>query len=299
MGRGTERLITCLKPGCGYTYKHKRMECKGWKQERLVHIASGECARRVHESRTRAEDKTDGVSMNEVRQMVDDMVAPLYDLLRVQDAKHEELKQRVVARLEARKKRKHYIERDSKPKPWQMARCVEELKLREDLGVVEAFKETMTKEYTHGWSWQVSLSAWFHWLLDQCSCDPILLMSKDYIRYVDHQGVQQVTKLQFFRCFGKFNRWDPLDGFFVGFWYPLVVACKKLTNWNNRIIFDLPCSEQQKRTFDKVWHDGFADIREPNLSMDRAIAQVFYDVLKTRKRQRRELIQDDEKSSPK
>ena len=183
-----------------------------------------------------------------------------------------------------------------------MRKCVEGLLVGE-LPVADTFKETMTKEYSHGWSWEISLSTWFHWLLDQCSADPVLLMAKDDIRFHDESGVRKVTKLQFFRCFGKFKKWDSLDegfdSFFVGFWYPLVGACRKLCHWDNRIIFDLPCSEQKKRTFNNVWHDGFADMREPNLSRDRAITQVFYDVLVARRRQRRTTAQDDEKSSPK
>ena len=302
MGRGTEQPITCATVGCGFVYTHKRMDSKGWQRERLLHVASGQCAKRVNETAAAEVESRQGggVTMKEVLDLVSKLVDPMYDLIRVQDAKHEELKQRVEKRLESRKKRKFYIERDSKPKPWKMRVCIKQLLLVEDLPVVEKFKETMTKEYEHGWTWQLSLGAWFHWLLDQCSADPILLMSKDSIRFHDESGSKNVTKLQFFRCFGRFTKWDPLDegldGFFVGFWYPLVTACRDLTHWDNRIIFDLPCSEQQKRTFDDVWLNGFNEMREPNLSRDRAIAQVFYDVLAFRRANRREQRMEEEKT---
>ena len=41
------RPICCREVGCGYVYKHKRMGGKAWKLERMVHVASGDCAKRV------------------------------------------------------------------------------------------------------------------------------------------------------------------------------------------------------------------------------------------------------------
>ena len=299
MPKNPLRPITCMAPGCGYLYKHKRLEGKGWKRERMAHVASGDCARRVNASVAKdQESRANGMSVEDIKSMVLTLQEPIYELLRVTRAELGDLKHRVEKRLESRKKRKFYIERDSKPKPWKMGTAVKDL-LVLDLDVAEKFKETMTKEYTHGWSWEVSLATWFHWLLDQCSSDPILLMSKDEIRFHNGSGAQKVTKLQFFRCFGRFKEWDPLDeglnSFFVGFWYPLVAACRRLTHWDNRIIFDLPCPEQRKRSFDMVWFNALEDEREPNLTRDKAIAQVFYDVLATRQRQRRAEAQDDEK----
>ena len=297
MGRGAERTITCVNVGCGYTYTHKRMDGKGWQRERMLHVATGQCARRVNASMARdVESRANSmVSRKDVLALID----PIYDLLRVADAKLESLKTRVEKRLESRKKRKFYIERDSKPKPWKMREAVKGL-LASELHVAEAFKETMTKRYAGGWSWQVALSTWFHFILDQCCSDPVLLMAKDEVRFHDDSGQRKVTKLQYFRCFGRYKKWDPLDegldGFFVGFWYPMVAACRKLSHWDNRIIFDLPCSEQARRTFNLIWHDGFAEMREPDVARDRSIAQVFYDVLLARKRQRHADAQDDEKN---
>ena len=56
------------------------------------------------------------------------MMGPIYELLRKLDAKHEALKARVEKRLESRKSHAAYKERASKPKAWNMASCIKELK---------------------------------------------------------------------------------------------------------------------------------------------------------------------------
>ena len=110
--------------------------------------------------------------------------------------------------------------------------------------------------------------------------------------------------MRFFRCYSKAAKrgsghgWDPADegpdAFFIGFWYPLVRACKKMVHWQNWIMFELPISEQAKRNVEAIWHDDMYDQRQPCLQRDRAIAQVFYDVLVERKDMRREARMDDE-----
>ena len=79
----------------------------------------------------------------------------------------------------------------------------------------------------------------------------------------------------------------------------MVQACRGMTHFENRIIFDLPCTEREKREFEvKVFPDNPYE-KEPDLQFDRRIAQVFYDVMQARKAQRHADDQDDEKSSPK
>ena len=294
MGRGCERPITCMTVGCGHVYTHKRMDSKGWKRERMLHVASGDCARRINKSKEKeVASRGTGISRGDVLVMLE----PIYVLLRKVDAKVEELKDRVAKRLESRKSKAYYKQRDAKPKAWKMRDCIKELK-ETDADVVQSFRDIMTKDLDGGWSWQRALQLWFHWLLDQCSSDPILLMAKDEVRYHMKAGVQKATKLRFFRCFAGKKDWDPLDedeGFFVGFWYPLVRACRNMVHWTNWIMYELPITEQQKRQVEVIWHDDRYDQREPNLERDRSTAQVFYDVLAQRKDRRRDARMEDEK----
>ena len=101
------RPITCMTVGCGYTYKHKRIDGKGWQRERMLHVASGECAKRVNETATADAESRQGGGVT--RREVLDLIDPLYDLMRVAAMELEELKHRVEKRLESRKKRKFYI----------------------------------------------------------------------------------------------------------------------------------------------------------------------------------------------
>ena len=119
------------------------------------------------------------------------------------------------------------------------------------------------------------------WLLDQCSSDPILLLARDEVRwYHTKAGVTKTTKLRFFRCFAHtVTKWDPADendeSFFIGFWYPLVRACKAMVHWENWIMFELPITEQRKREVEAIWHDDMMDPREPCLQRDRRMPRSF------------------------
>ena len=96
--------------------------------------------------------------------------------------------------------------------------------------------------------------------------------------------------------------WDSLDesydSFFVGFWYPLVKACKSMVHWQNWIMFELPITEREKREVEAIWHDDMMDPRPPCLQRDSRIARVFYNVMLERKARRRQARMDDEKEQP-
>ena len=54
---------------------------------------------------------------------------------------------------------------------------------------------------------------------------------------------------------------------------------------SNRIIFDMPCSEQKKHEFDtKIFPADPYGNKEPDLGRDKRLAQVFFDVLEARRR---------------
>ncbi len=300
MPKNALRPVVCTEPGCGYVYTHKRMDSKVWKSEHFRHKATGECTARVakfNERETASRDNG-GITAAEVTEMM----RPIYEIMSVQDAKIEALRARLERRLESRRK-SHvgHKERDAKPKPWVMGLAVGSL-AETDAHPVQSFRDIMTKDYENGWSWERALTQWFHWLLDQCSSDPIILMATD-IRYHTKSGPVNTTKLRFFRCFAsKISKWDPADeandAFFVGFWYPLVRACRSMVHWENWIMFNLPITEQAKRHVESIWHDDMMDPRAPCLQRDSRIAQVFYDVLVERKDMRRTNRMDDEKEQP-
>ena len=303
MPKSALRPITCMTPGCGYTYEHKRMEGKAWRRERMLHVTTGECARRVQEYNDReiaCRLQGGGVTMADVTESL----LPLYALITQQADEVRELRERVERRLESRKKKKDYVERDSYPGPWPMNSAIDALSQFPDVCIVTKFREIMTKEYEHGWSWERAVGCWLHWMFDQCSSDPILLMRHDAVRFFNKSGKQQRTKLQFFRCFGKVVKDyetldESMDAFFVGFWYPMVLECRKLTHFANHIMFEIPATEREKREFEEKVFPAHPYERAPDLQMDRRIAQVLYDVMQDRKAQRRAAAQDDEKSSPK
>ena len=309
MGRGCERSITCLAPGCGYVYTHKRMATKSWQQEKLLHHASGECAKRVHDFTAREiaarETGGPGMTRKDVTEMVTEMIVPIYELLRKQGDFSEDNRRRIEKRLEYRKSRLEYKERDGKPAPWRMNHCVGDLResfRKEQIKecVITKFRETMTKEYDPQWSWERALNTWFHWILDQSASDSVRLMAGDQVRFHEKKGPKQVTKLQFFRCFGaKVRKWDAADettdSFFVGFWNPMVCACREMVHWSNHILFDLKCSNREKRELDRIVFPDDPYGIEPNLQHSLRVAQVFYDVLVARRAARREAKKDDEK----
>ena len=153
MGRGAERTITCMAPGCGYTYTHKRMDSKGWRRERMLHVTTGECARRIQEYNDRdlaTRLQGGGVTMADVTESL----LPIYALITQQADEVRELRERVERRLESRKKKKDYVERDSYPGPWPMNKAIDALSQFPDVCIVTKFREVMTKEYEHGWSWE-------------------------------------------------------------------------------------------------------------------------------------------------
>ncbi len=88
---------------------------------------------------------------------------------------------------------------------------------------------------------------------------------------------------------------ESTEAFFVGFWDPLVRACRAMVHWDNWIVFELPCTEREKRQVEEIWHDDMMDPREPNLQRDSNIARLFFDVLVERKAHRRASRMDDEK----
>ena len=296
MPKNALRPIVCTESGCGYVYKHKRMDSKVWAAEHFRHRATGECAARVKAFNEReTSSRLGGISAADVT----DMMVPIYELLRVQDAKHEALRARVEKRLESRRRRKpDYAERDSKPKPWFLPSPLESIP--DEAHPIQNFRDIMTKDYDLGWSWERALTQWLHWLLDQSASDAVILMAKDEVRYHTKAGVAKTTKLRFFRCFGRTKDWDPADensdAFFIGFWYPLIRACKDMVHWQNWIMFELPISEQAKRNVEAIWHDDMMEPRQPCLQRDSRIAQVFYDVLLERKDRRNS--RDDEKEQP-
>ena len=298
MGRGSEKPKWCVK--CGKPLKAKRLASKAYVLELREHEESGECFRRKMKQRAAQEKLKEATGL--VQAALDAATAPIYELLATLRSDHEELRQRVATRLESRRRlRPDYQERDSKPAPWLLNAPL--AGIPEDAHPVQNFRDIMTKDYEHGWSWERALTQWFHWLLDQCSSDPIVLMARDEIRYHTKAGPAKTTKLRFFRCFAsKVSKWDPADesydAFFIGFWYPLVRACKSMVHWENWIMFNLPITEQAKRHVEAIWHDDMMDPRAPCLQRDHRIAQVFYDVLVERKDRRRQDRMADEKEQP-
>ena len=281
------RPICCREVGCGYVYKHKRMEGKAWKLERMVHVASGDCATRV----TAFQEKQKAVVGFEVA------LAKAMETLQVQidvnRIEHQHLKERVERRLESRFRKKNYIERDSKPKPWPMARCVPYL-LEQDVGIRAKFKEIMTADRDPAWSWERALGAWFHWLLDQSPSDPVLMLYGGEIRFwSDANSKTKTTRLRYFRCMAHTVKdWDhadeSMDSFFVGFYFPMIAACRDLNHWTNRIMFDLPCNERDKDEFDRKVFPTTPYMMEPDLQFHIRIASVFHDVLAQRMEKRKE-----------
>ena len=81
MGRGNEKTITCVKPGCGYTYTHKRMDSKGFRRERMLHVVTGECAKRVqvfNDREVASRLAGGGVTMTDVTEAVAKAQVPVY-----------------------------------------------------------------------------------------------------------------------------------------------------------------------------------------------------------------------------
>ena len=297
MGRGCEKPKFCVK--CGMGLKAKRLATKAYILEIKEHEQSGECFRRKMRQRAAQVELKQATGCTSIA--IDNATAPIYELLSAMRSDLSELKARVEKRLESRKRQATFTERDAKPKPWVMALAVESIP--EDANPITNFRDIMTKDYESGWSWERALTQWFHWLMDQCSSDPILLMAREEIRYHTKAGPAKTTKLRFFRCFAtKVSNWNPVDeahdSFFVGFWYPLVRACRSMVHWENWIMFNLPITEQAKRRVESIWHDDMMQPREPCLPRDSRIAQVFYDVLVSRNDRRRRVRMDDEKEQP-
>ena len=278
------RPICCREVGCGYVYKHKRMESKAWKLERMIHVASGDCASRVTAFQEKRDEKQNA-GLEQV-QMLQDQI----DVLRLE---LRQLKERVCIRLEYRKKKKHNIERDNKPKPWPMGTCVKYL-LGGNVGIADKFKEIMTADRDPAWSWERALGAWFHWLLDQSPSDPVLMLYGGEIRFwTEAKCKEKVTKLRYFRCLAHtVKNWDhldeSLDAFFVGFYFPMVQQARNLCHWTNRILFDLPCCERDKDEFDRKVFAADPYMMEPDLQFQMRIARVFHDVLEERMEKRKE-----------
>ena len=113
MPKSALRPITCMQPGCGYTYEHKRMDSKAWKKERMLHVVTGDCAKRVQETNDRemaSRLSGGGVTMADVTESQ----LPIYALLTAQAEELQALKERVERRLESRKK---------KETTWSGTRC--------------------------------------------------------------------------------------------------------------------------------------------------------------------------------
>ena len=107
---------------------------------------------------------------------------------------------------------------------------------------------------------------------------------------------------QFFRCFreGRKKDWDPCDetadAFFVGFYFPMIVATRQsICNWNTQILFYMTCCERYKREFDKKIFPDEPYYQEPDLVRDERVASVFFGVLQARRAQR---VKHDENNSP-
>jgi len=298
MGRGSEKPKWCVK--CGLPLKAKRLATKAYVLEMKQHEESGECFRRKMRARAKEEELKEATGSAQAA--MDAATAPIYELLVALREDYNALKARVASRLESRRKlRPDYAERDSKPKPWVMGSPFDSIPA--EAFPIQNFRDIMTKDYALGWSWEQATAQWFHWLLDQSSADAIMLMAREEIRYHAKAGPVRTTKTRFFRCFRRTVKdWDPLDessdSFFIGFWYPLVRACKAMVHWQNWIIFELPISEQAKRHVEAIWYDDMMDPREPCLQRDSRIARVFYDVLIERKDRRRQARMDDEKEQP-
>jgi len=280
---------------CGLLFKHKRMDSKAYKREVFLHKATGECGTRQRADEKEREERSEAGKNKTSDMMVmwTEVAAPMIARLGRIEAEIDDLKDRVSRRLESRKKKREFTERDSKPGPWDMRSVIKQLKEhsladRIPVGPAEKFREVMTKPLEGGWNWERAMSTWYHWLLDQSSADPIMVMCRDDIRFWHNGKCDKRTKLQFFRCFGKCPKWDPCEeefcAFFVGFYYPLVAACRKLNHWDNRILFDMPCTEQRKHTFStQIFPKDPYFGREPDFGKDKRIATVFWDVLVERR----------------
>jgi hypothetical protein len=68
-----------------------------------------------------------------------------------------------------------------------------------------------------------------------------------------------------------------------------------MVHWSNHILFDLKCSNREKRELDRIVFPDDPYGIEPNLQHSLRVAQVFYDVLVARRAARREAKTDDEK----
>ena len=281
MPKHAMRPIICREVGCGYTYKHKQMDSKGWKTERLIHVASGECACRVtafKQAQMEAGDKWGDL---------EDVMRPVLSRLEKLELAHYELVRRVEKRIESRKSRKHFKERDAKPKPWPMGNCVPYL-LEQGLPVADKFREIMTVDRDPAWTWELALAAWFHWLLDQSPSDPVLMLYGGEIRFWDsNKSKTKTTKLRYFRTMAAHvKNWDHLDeatdAFFIGFYFTMIAACRKLCHWTNRILFDLPCPERAKDEFDKKVFADTPYMMAPDLQFQARISRCFHDVLDQR-----------------
>ena len=281
------RPICCREVGCGYVYKHKRMEGKAWKLERMIHVTTGDCASRVTAFMER---KKPVIDYEEKLQAMYEKLQDQIDVLRIE---HQHLKERVEQRIEHRKKKRYFTERNKKPKPWPMTKCVEYLR-GQDVGIAAKFKEIMTADRDPAWSWERALGAWFHWLLDQSPSDPVLMLYGGEIRFWTAANCKQkVTKLRYFRCLAHtVKNWDhldeSLDAFFVGFYFPMVQQARNLCHWTNRILFDLPCCERDKDEFDRKVFAADPYMMEPDLQFQMRIARVFHDVLEERMEKRKE-----------
>jgi hypothetical protein len=113
------------------------------------------------------------------------------------------------------------------------------------------------------------------------------------IRFWTANSKTKTTRLRYFRCLAQtVKKWDHLDesidAFFVGFYFPMVAACRNLNHWTNRIMFDLPCNERDKEEFDRKVFTENPYMMEPDLQFHIRIARVFHDVLEERMDKRKE-----------
>ena len=302
MPRGTMKPMYCTVHGCGHAFRFKREFCASAVEERKKHKSSGECEQRQIAFRKREEEerKASTVTRLSVQNLVDVLRGDLLREIQLNREAVEVLRLRLERRLEGRRPYRDRMSRTMLPKPWNLSSaltCLEE----DGVSVREKFKEVILKPQEN-WNWRAALSCWFHWLLDTCCVDPVVLRRHETIEFYEFGKKVTLTKLQFLPCLKKFRkgRWDrsAVDGFFGSFWLLHTHSLRGMFHWENHILFELrnttKANAREVRMFDKLFPHNVFEPGCDMLSVDQDLAQLFYHVLEDRRDARKLNRTEDE-----
>ena len=295
MPRGVMQQRYCTVHGCGMPFKFKRALSSQALAEATKHRESGECAERViaFKKREAEERMTSNLSLNDLERRLSVFKGDFYREIGYVNQKLESLRLRVERRIEGRRTYKERNARASLPKPWDMDDPIKGL-AEAGIPVAEKFKEIILKP-TENWCWQGALGEWFHFLLDACSADPIMVRHHNNIHFYEFGVPKQMSYVEFFPCFRKRRKgdWDRTaveGGFFGTFWLMHAYALRKMFHWENRILFELrntvKATARSIRMFEQVMPECPFDTK-PNLPQDCALAEVFFQVLSKRREARK------------